>query len=61
MKTSEKITKTIREWISNKTVQQYSLNTVLMMTARCSWIIMAFNVGIFVTRKLGPEQFGELN
>lgn len=61
MKTTEKITKTIREWISNKTVQQYSFNTVWMMIARCSWIITAFTVGIFVTRKLGPEQFGELN
>ena len=51
----------IREWINNKTVQQYSLNTVWMVIARFSWIITAFTVGIFVTRKLGPEQFGELN
>jgi len=61
MKTSEQIKKTIREWINNKTVRQYSMNTVWMMVARFSWIITAFTVGIFVTRKLGPEQFGVLN
>lgn len=61
MKITAKITKTIREWISNKTVQQYSFNTIWMIVARFAWIITAFTVGIFVTRKLGPERFGELN
>ena len=61
MKILQKSKRIIREWISNKTVQQYSLNTVWMVVARFSWIITAFTVGIFVTRKLGPERFGELN
>ena len=57
----QKLKKKIFEWISNKTVQQYGMNTVWMFIARCSWIITAFTVGIFVTRKLGPERLGVLS
>ena len=57
----QKIKKIVSEWRGNKTVRQYSLNTVWMFAARCSWIITAFTVGIFVTRKLGPERLGVLS
>lgn len=56
-----KIKETAKEWLRNKTVQKYGLNAVWMFAARVSWIIAAFTVGIFVTRKLGPQQFGVLN
>lgn len=61
MKQLQVLKRTIRAWIMNKTVQQYSFNTFWMITARCSWIISAFTVGIFVTRKLGPERLGVLS
>ncbi|MBR2439495.1 MAG: flippase [Lentisphaeria bacterium] len=57
----QKIKKIVSEWRGNKTVWQYSMNTVWMFAARCSWIITAFTVGIFVTRKLGPERLGVLS
>ena len=61
MKLLRKIKKIITEWLCNKTVQNYGLNAIWMFAARASWVIAAFTVGIFVTRKLGPERFGILN
>ena len=52
---------TFLQWKNHSIVQQYGVNTFWSLFARGLWILTAFSVGILVTRKLGPEQFGILN
>jgi len=42
-------------------VRRYTANIGWLLATRISWIVSAFSVGIYATRKLGPIRFGTLN
>ena len=52
---------TLMQWKSHSIVRNYGVNFSWSVFARMLWIFTALTVGILVTRKLGPEQFGVLN
>ena len=42
-------------------MRRYAANALWMMATRAAWVVSALTVGIYVTRKLGPYNFGVLN